>query len=195
MIKHYQYTAKEAIAWCRICRPGSIVGPQQQYVAMQEERLMHEGQVYRAQLKQQCDGTSTNSTSSVTSAQGMATVPVIAIGANRALSAVRAHRTSSASPSASHGTSSSASPIAPSAPSTTSGPRQVLDTVPVETTPVAQWRAPKDSFGRTQPYGEVAVVAQAVDLRRKDSMPPIERPRSSSVTPKRSLDSAGRRRR
>ena len=29
MIKHYGYTAKESVAWCRICRPGSVVGPQQ----------------------------------------------------------------------------------------------------------------------------------------------------------------------
>lgn len=29
MIKHYGYTADETIGWCRVCRPGSIVGPQQ----------------------------------------------------------------------------------------------------------------------------------------------------------------------
>lgn len=47
MIKHYQYTAKETIAWCRICRPGSIVGPQQQYLSAMESKLLNEGHLYR----------------------------------------------------------------------------------------------------------------------------------------------------
>jgi len=32
MIKHFGFTGDEAIGWIRICRPGSIIGPQQQYV-------------------------------------------------------------------------------------------------------------------------------------------------------------------
>lgn len=32
MMKHYRLTAAEAIAWIRICRPGSIIGPQQNFV-------------------------------------------------------------------------------------------------------------------------------------------------------------------
>lgn len=32
MMKHYHLTAAEAIAWIRICRPGSIIGPQQNFV-------------------------------------------------------------------------------------------------------------------------------------------------------------------
>ena len=32
MMKHYQLTAAEVIAWIRICRPGSIIGPQQNFV-------------------------------------------------------------------------------------------------------------------------------------------------------------------
>jgi cell division cycle 14 len=47
MIKHYGYTAKEAIAWCRICRPGSVVGPQQQYLVSIEARLRAEGETFR----------------------------------------------------------------------------------------------------------------------------------------------------
>ena len=46
MIKHYGYTAKESIAWCRICRPGSVVGPQQQYLAAHEAKLVKESHVY-----------------------------------------------------------------------------------------------------------------------------------------------------
>jgi cell division cycle 14 len=39
LIKHYGYSARESIAWCRICRPGSVVGPQQQYLISMESRL------------------------------------------------------------------------------------------------------------------------------------------------------------
>jgi cell division cycle 14 len=47
MMKHYGYTAKESIAWCRMCRPGSVVGPQQQYLAVVEPRMVIEGNLYR----------------------------------------------------------------------------------------------------------------------------------------------------
>jgi len=32
MMKHYRFSAAEAIAWIRICRPGSIIGPQQEFL-------------------------------------------------------------------------------------------------------------------------------------------------------------------
>lgn len=32
MMKHYGFTAPECIAWIRICRPGSIIGPQQPFL-------------------------------------------------------------------------------------------------------------------------------------------------------------------
>eukprot|EP00062_Callorhinchus_milii_P017263 gi/632969461/ref/XP_007901101.1/ PREDICTED: dual specificity protein phosphatase CDC14A isoform X1 [Callorhinchus milii] len=32
IMKHYRFTAAEAIAWIRICRPGSIIGPQQHFL-------------------------------------------------------------------------------------------------------------------------------------------------------------------
>ncbi|KAM9361105.1 dual specificity protein phosphatase CDC14B isoform 5-T5 [Symphorus nematophorus] len=41
MMKHYRLTAAEAIAWIRICRPGSIIGPQQNFVEEQEENKIH----------------------------------------------------------------------------------------------------------------------------------------------------------
>ena len=34
IMKHYRMTATEAIAWVRICRPGSVIGPQQQFLMM-----------------------------------------------------------------------------------------------------------------------------------------------------------------
>jgi len=32
IMKHYKFTAEEAIAWIRICRPGSVIGPQQEFL-------------------------------------------------------------------------------------------------------------------------------------------------------------------
>eukprot|EP00928_Gymnodinium_smaydae_P072893 TRINITY_DN56177_c0_g1_i1.p1 TRINITY_DN56177_c0_g1~~TRINITY_DN56177_c0_g1_i1.p1 ORF type:complete len:405 (+),score=58.82 TRINITY_DN56177_c0_g1_i1:72-1286(+) len=41
-MKHYSITAREFIAWSRLCRPGSVLGPQQQFlVDMQEEMRQH----------------------------------------------------------------------------------------------------------------------------------------------------------
>ncbi|CAM9791905.1 unnamed protein product [Ectocarpus sp. 13 AM-2016] len=47
MMKHYGYTAAESIALCRICRPGSIVGPQQQFLHDLEHRIKKEGDEFR----------------------------------------------------------------------------------------------------------------------------------------------------
>lgn len=43
MMKHYGFTAKEAIAWMRICRPGCVIGPQQQYLEKIQQRMWDEG--------------------------------------------------------------------------------------------------------------------------------------------------------
>jgi len=32
IMKHFKFTAAEAIAWIRICRPGSVIGPQQEFL-------------------------------------------------------------------------------------------------------------------------------------------------------------------
>jgi len=32
MMKHHGFTAAEAIGWTRVCRPGSVIGPQQQFL-------------------------------------------------------------------------------------------------------------------------------------------------------------------
>ncbi|XP_041647002.1 dual specificity protein phosphatase CDC14AB isoform X2 [Cheilinus undulatus] len=32
LMKHYRFTAGEAIAWIRMCRPGSVIGPQQNFL-------------------------------------------------------------------------------------------------------------------------------------------------------------------
>ena len=40
LIKNCGFTAHEAIAWIRICRPGSVIGPQQQYLIGYEQNLV-----------------------------------------------------------------------------------------------------------------------------------------------------------
>lgn len=48
MIKTFGWTARECIAWCRIVRPGSVVGPQQNWLESMEERLLKWGEEERA---------------------------------------------------------------------------------------------------------------------------------------------------
>uniref|UniRef100_A0A8C4H9S9 protein-tyrosine-phosphatase n=1 Tax=Dicentrarchus labrax TaxID=13489 RepID=A0A8C4H9S9_DICLA len=50
MMKHYSLTAAEAIAWIRICRPGSIIGPQQNFVEEKQNSLWAEGDVFREKM-------------------------------------------------------------------------------------------------------------------------------------------------
>ena len=43
IMKHYKFTAAEAIGWMRICRPGMVIGPQQHFLADIEQRMWDEG--------------------------------------------------------------------------------------------------------------------------------------------------------
>jgi cell division cycle 14 len=47
IMKHYRWTAQEFIAWVRICRPGSIIGPQQQFLRNQQKHMWKEGDLWR----------------------------------------------------------------------------------------------------------------------------------------------------
>lgn len=38
-IKHYHFNAADFIGWIRLCRPGSILGPQQYFMIDNEKRL------------------------------------------------------------------------------------------------------------------------------------------------------------
>jgi protein-tyrosine phosphatase len=67
MVKHYNYSVNEAIAWHRICRPGSVVGPQQQYLASIESRLVEAGIDYRNKLAKPCYSPITLGTTSTSS--------------------------------------------------------------------------------------------------------------------------------
>ncbi|KAL3867636.1 hypothetical protein ACJMK2_040513 [Sinanodonta woodiana] len=52
LMKHYKFTAAETIAWCRICRPGSIIGPQQNFLEEKQAWLWMQGDLFRAKIKE-----------------------------------------------------------------------------------------------------------------------------------------------
>ncbi|XP_070256981.1 dual specificity protein phosphatase CDC14B isoform X3 [Myotis yumanensis] len=56
IMKHYRMTAAEAIAWIRICRPGSVIGPQQQFLVTKQSNLWLEGDYFRQKLRGQENG-------------------------------------------------------------------------------------------------------------------------------------------
>ena len=45
MMKHFKFTAAEAIGWMRICRPGMVIGPQQQFLKDIEQRMWRAGDI------------------------------------------------------------------------------------------------------------------------------------------------------
>ncbi|CAH1103173.1 unnamed protein product [Psylliodes chrysocephalus] len=47
IMKHYKFTAEEAIAWIRICRPGSIIGHQQSWLQEKQKQMWDAGEIYR----------------------------------------------------------------------------------------------------------------------------------------------------
>ncbi|NWT56874.1 CC14A phosphatase, partial [Erythrocercus mccallii] len=52
IMKHYKFTHAEAIAWIRICRPGSIIGPQQHFLEEKQAKLWLEGDLIQSKQKQ-----------------------------------------------------------------------------------------------------------------------------------------------
>ncbi|XP_050818318.1 dual specificity protein phosphatase CDC14A isoform X3 [Gopherus flavomarginatus] len=59
IMKHYRFTHAEVIAWIRICRPGSIIGPQQHFLEEKQAALWIQGDFCRSKQKQRSadDGT------------------------------------------------------------------------------------------------------------------------------------------
>ncbi|KAM6948897.1 dual specificity protein phosphatase CDC14AB-like [Aplochiton taeniatus] len=53
LMKHYRFTAAEAIAWIRVCRPGSVIGPQQNFLEERQHSMWVQGDVHRSKLKLQ----------------------------------------------------------------------------------------------------------------------------------------------
>ncbi|XP_012604069.1 dual specificity protein phosphatase CDC14A isoform X4 [Microcebus murinus] len=50
VMKHYRFTHAEIIAWIRICRPGSIIGPQQHFLEEKQASLWVQGDIFRSKL-------------------------------------------------------------------------------------------------------------------------------------------------
>ncbi|TSK53769.1 Dual specificity protein phosphatase CDC14AB [Bagarius yarrelli] len=48
LMKHYRFSAAEVIAWIRICRPGSIIGPQQHFLEEKQTNLWAQGDALRS---------------------------------------------------------------------------------------------------------------------------------------------------
>jgi len=48
IMKHFKFTAAEVIGWMRICRPGMVIGPQQNFLEDLQDRMWYEGDVMRA---------------------------------------------------------------------------------------------------------------------------------------------------
>ncbi|XP_023055674.3 dual specificity protein phosphatase CDC14C-like [Piliocolobus tephrosceles] len=56
IMKHYRMIAAETIAWVRICRPGLVIRPQQQFLVMKQTSLWLKGDYFRQRLKGQENG-------------------------------------------------------------------------------------------------------------------------------------------
>lgn len=46
-MKHYQFAARAFIGWNRICRPGSLLGPQQQFLCEMQNEMFQAGHQFR----------------------------------------------------------------------------------------------------------------------------------------------------
>ncbi|XP_064626949.1 dual specificity protein phosphatase CDC14AB-like isoform X3 [Lineus longissimus] len=53
LMKHFKFTAAECVGWLRICRPGSIIGPQQHFLEEKQSWCWMQGDLQRAKLKEQ----------------------------------------------------------------------------------------------------------------------------------------------
>ncbi|XP_077980845.1 dual specificity protein phosphatase CDC14AB-like isoform X2 [Glandiceps talaboti] len=51
-MKHYKFTAAECIAWLRICRPGSVIGPQQHFLEEKQASMWVQGDIYRKKQRE-----------------------------------------------------------------------------------------------------------------------------------------------
>ncbi|XP_057212933.1 dual specificity protein phosphatase CDC14B isoform X2 [Triplophysa rosa] len=67
MMKHFRLTAAEAIAWIRICRPGSVIGPQQNFTEGKQSSLWAEGDLYRRKINEQENSSSRTAVSGILS--------------------------------------------------------------------------------------------------------------------------------
>merc|ERR1712045_923852 len=65
IMKHYRWTASQIISWLRICRPGSVIGPQQIYLEEIQAKMYREGAEYHKKFGNTIQAT--NNSTSITS--------------------------------------------------------------------------------------------------------------------------------
>eukprot|EP00927_Polykrikos_kofoidii_P009996 TRINITY_DN14211_c0_g1_i1.p1 TRINITY_DN14211_c0_g1~~TRINITY_DN14211_c0_g1_i1.p1 ORF type:complete len:486 (+),score=67.13 TRINITY_DN14211_c0_g1_i1:84-1541(+) len=53
-MKHHQFPARAFIGWNRICRPGSVLGPQQQFMVDIQNEMFQAGRAQRTPVSLQC---------------------------------------------------------------------------------------------------------------------------------------------
>ena len=51
LMKHFRFTAREAIGYMRVCRPGMVIGPQQHFLEGIERSMWQEGDAWRAGVR------------------------------------------------------------------------------------------------------------------------------------------------
>jgi cell division cycle 14 len=54
VMKHWGFTAAEFIGWTRVCRPGSVIGPQQHYLEEIQARMWADGEAFRRRRGEAC---------------------------------------------------------------------------------------------------------------------------------------------
>jgi cell division cycle 14 len=52
LMKHFFVTTPEIISWLRLCRPGSVIGPQQNFLAEMESRMHEIGRQHKKLMAQ-----------------------------------------------------------------------------------------------------------------------------------------------
>jgi protein-tyrosine phosphatase len=118
MQKHYKFTAAEAIAWIRICRPGSIIGPQQHFLEMIQDQMWREGEEFRTRVR---------AGELSISASLSAALSGLAVSTGDAADSVAAGSSSSASASSSSGRTTSSTPSSAAAASSPKPSRVITD--------------------------------------------------------------------
>lgn len=76
LMKHFKFTAAEAIAWTRITRPGSVLGPQQLYMLDKQQDMWTAGEAYRRKLAEA-------SAERPTETAGLRTTSLVAVCSNQ----------------------------------------------------------------------------------------------------------------
>lgn len=73
IMKHYRWTASQIISWLRICRPGSVIGPQQIYLEEIQAKMFREGALYHKKHGSQANYNFNNNGSSSKTAEAPGT--------------------------------------------------------------------------------------------------------------------------